>query len=146
MTDVPAFPPEGCEYVDLEKVDSTNAEGMRRVLAGARGPLWIRADRQTSGRGRSGRTWSSGPGNLYASYLTALSCPPAMAGQLSLVSGVAVVDALRRAGAVPGLRLKWPNDILIGTAKIGGISTTTRTRSGNWVAFLTGSAGVSPAS
>jgi BirA family biotin operon repressor/biotin-[acetyl-CoA-carboxylase] ligase len=128
MIDAPAGLPEGCGYVDLEEVDSTNAEGMRRVLTGTRGPLWIRADRQTSGRGRSGRTWSSGPGNLFASYVTALASPPAMAAQLSLVSGVAVVDAIRCAGTVPGLRLKWPNDILIGTAKVGGILVESSSR------------------
>jgi BirA family biotin operon repressor/biotin-[acetyl-CoA-carboxylase] ligase len=128
MTDAQAGLPEGCVLVDLREVDSTNAEGMRRVLAGNRGPLWIRADQQTAGRGRSGRAWASEPGNLFATYVTAVACPAAKAAQLSLVTGVAVVDALRRAGAVPGLRLKWPNDILVGTAKLGGILVESSTR------------------
>ncbi len=42
---------------------------MRRVLAGERGPLWIIAARQTAGRGRSGRAWTSQPGNLFASFV-----------------------------------------------------------------------------
>ncbi len=54
--------------------------------------------RQTAGRGRSGRAWASQPGNLFASFVTTLDCPPAKAGQLSLVAGVAVIDAIRRAG------------------------------------------------
>lgn len=121
MTDAPAALPEGCFVVRLAEVDGTNAEAMRRVIAGERGPLWITADRQTAGRGRSGRAWSSDAGNLFASFITELSCPPAKAGQFSLVAGVAAIDAIRRAGDIPGLRLKWPNDVLIGTAKVGGI-------------------------
>jgi len=128
MTDAPALLPEGCALVALAEVDSTNAEGMRRVLAGESGPLWIIADRQSAGRGRSGRSWSSPPGNLFASYVTSLACPPAKAGQLSLVAGIAVIDAIRRAGDVPGLRLKWPNDVLIGTAKAGGILVESSSR------------------
>ncbi len=121
MKAAPAGLPEGCRHVHLEEVDGTNAEAMRRVLAGERGPLWISADRQLSGRGRSGRIWTSAPGNLFASVVATLDCQPAAAGQLSLVAGVAVIDAIRRAGDVPGLRLKWPNDILVGMAKAGGI-------------------------
>ena len=87
------------------------------------GPLWIMARRQTAGRGRSGRQWASEPGNLYASLLVTLACPPAVVPQLSLLAGVAVVDAIAQAagGASPGLRLKWPNDVLIGQAKCAGI-------------------------
>ena len=114
--------PAPYRLMHLAETDSTNAEAMRRALAGDAGPLWVLADRQTTGRGRSGRSWSSEPGNLFASLLIATGCPLAKAGQLSLVAGVAVVDAIARAGApVPGLRLKWPNDILIGAAKVGGI-------------------------
>ena len=128
MTQSPAGVPEGCKLIDLDEVDGTNAEAMRRVLDGERGPTWVIAQRQTAGRGRSGRAWSSQPGNLFASFITALDCPPAKAGQLSLVAGVAVVDAIRRAGEVPGLRLKWPNDILVGTAKTGGILVESTSR------------------
>jgi BirA family biotin operon repressor/biotin-[acetyl-CoA-carboxylase] ligase len=121
MTDAPATLPEGCRLIDLHEVDGTNAEAMRLVLRGERGPLWIRAERQTAGRGRSGRAWTSQGGNLFASYVVSLNCPLEKAGQLSLVAGVAVIDAIRHAGTVPGLRLKWPNDILVGGAKLGGI-------------------------
>jgi BirA family biotin operon repressor/biotin-[acetyl-CoA-carboxylase] ligase len=121
MTDGPAGLPEGCRLLHLDEVDGTNAEAMRRVVSGERGPLWIIADRQTAGRGRSGRTWASAPGNLFASFVASLDHHPEKAGQLSLVAGTAVIDAICRAGAPTGLRLKWPNDILVGRAKVGGI-------------------------
>ncbi len=107
----------------LAAVDSTNAEAMRRAQAGERGPLWILADVQTAGRGRSGRSWSSEQGNLHASLLVTLALPQPMAYQLALVAGVAVFDALGSAmrPAPAGLRLKWPNDILIYDEKTGGI-------------------------
>lgn len=107
----------------LPVVDSTNAEGMRRIAAGERGPLWLRAVRQTGGKGRSGRSWASEPGNLYASLITRLDVPLAAVAQLSLVTGVAMIDAIDAVvGArLPELRLKWPNDVLIGGAKTAGI-------------------------
>ncbi|MFA6141337.1 MAG: biotin--[acetyl-CoA-carboxylase] ligase, partial [Hyphomicrobium sp.] len=96
MTDAPAGLPEGCKLLTLDEVDGTNAEAMRRMLAGERGPLWISATRQTAGRGRSGRAWTSQSGNLFASLVTTLDCAPSKAGQLSLVAGIAVLDALGR--------------------------------------------------
>ncbi len=106
----------------LDEIDSTNSEAMRRTLAGETGPLWLRANMQTQGRGRSGRSWLSPRGNLHASLLFAPRCTPATVHQLSLLAGIAVHDAIGSSGAVSlGLRLKWPNDVLIGGAKVGGI-------------------------
>lgn len=118
--------------VRLDSVDSTNAEAMRQLAAGETGPLWIVADKQTAGRGRCGRTWSSQPGNLLASYLTVLAGSQPRAYQISLVAGVAVAETIRSviSPTAPGLdlRLKWPNDVLIRQkdrpghwAKAGGI-------------------------
>lgn len=120
--DVPPFQPP-C-ILHLETVDSTNAEALRLVAKGGRGPLWVLADAQTAGRGRSGRQWTSDPGNFFGSFLTVLPGVPARAYQISLVAGVAAAETLLP--LVPGtskagLRLKWPNDILIGRAKVGGI-------------------------
>src|SRR5262245_39202177 len=107
----------------LEEAGSTNAEAFRRSAAGEPGPLWIMARRQTQGRGRSGRQWASEQGNLYASLLQRFACPQAIVHQLSLVAGVAVVEAIIAAAGqrIAGLRLKWPNDVLIGEAKCAGI-------------------------
>ncbi len=107
----------------LETIDSTNAEALRRAMGGERGPLWITAREQTAGRGRSGRAWLAPAGTLAASLLMAPGCRMEDLHQLAFVTGVAVHEAIGRAAgqAVGGLRLKWPNDILIGGAKAGGI-------------------------
>ena len=108
----------------LEEAGSTNTEAFKRAAAGEPGPLWIMARRQTQGRGRSGRHWASEPGNLYASLLQRLACPQAVVHQLSLLAGVAVVESIIAAAGstrLAGLRLKWPNDVLIGGAKCAGI-------------------------
>ena len=111
----------------LDSVGSTNRETFALAEAGETGPLWIVARRQTAGRGRADRHWVSVPGNLHASLLVQLNCPPGAMPQLSLVAGVAVVDAIRQAtgGGPAGLRLKWPNDVLIGQAKCAGILVET---------------------
>ncbi len=123
MDDVPlgAMPPAA--VIVLGHIDSTNSEAMRRIISGETGPLWIRAEAQSRGRGRSGRSWTSEPGNLYATLLFAPGCAQSEVHQLSLVTGVAVLDAVRAlaGGSVAGLRLKWPNDVLIGAAKVAGI-------------------------
>lgn len=132
--EVPALPP-GYRYLVLDEIDSTNAHGMRLAADGETGPLWIRAGTQTLGRGRSGRSWTSVPGNLYASLLIRLACPPTAVHQLSLLAGIAAHDAIRAAAlqarvSLPGLRLKWPNDVLIGGAKLAGILPETTTITG----------------
>jgi BirA family biotin operon repressor/biotin-[acetyl-CoA-carboxylase] ligase len=110
--------------VVLDEVGSTNTEAFARARAGEKGPLWIMARRQTAGRGRAGRTWVSEPGNLYASLLQTFACKRSVVHQLSLLAGVAVIDALRAAASpatLDRLRLKWPNDVLIGEAKLAGV-------------------------
>ncbi len=124
--------------IELDEVESTNSEAMRRGLSRADAPLWVMAERQTAGRGRSQRAWTTLPGNLAASLLLRLSCPVATAAQLSLVAGVAAIDAIRAAvPAVAGdVRLKWPNDILVGTAKAGGILVESSMAAGELIAVV----------
>ena len=81
----------------IDEVGSTNVEAMRLAMFGETGPVWIRAIRQTEGKGRSGRQWMSEPGNLFASLLMRLTAPAPKAYQLSLVTGVAVIEAVREA-------------------------------------------------
>ena len=120
----------------LTETGSTNADAMRLGLAGEPLPLWVMADVQTGGRGRSGRKWVSQQGNLHASLVFRCMAPLENAGQLSLLAGISVIDAIRATMELAPdteLRIKWPNDILIGFAKAGGIlveSTSLREGSG----------------
>ena len=111
--------------ITYESIDSTNSEAQRHAAKGARGPIWFRAERQTVGRGRSGRPWSSPEGNLSATFLFAPGCRPEQLQQLSFVAGVAAADAVQSAldeAAEPKRAvLKWPNDVLIDKAKVAGI-------------------------
>ena len=120
----PDLPPSyHSEY--FEEIDSTNSEALRRARAGEAAGLWILAGRQKEGRGRAGRKWVSEPGNLHASLLLRPACNLQTASQLSLVAGVAVLDAVRAltdaAGEKLDLELKWPNDLLLDGKKLGGI-------------------------
>jgi len=120
MTEAPL--PDDFVLCELERVGSTNDEVRRMAEAGAAPGLVVLAGQQTSGRGRHGRAWASPAGNLYASVLLRVEGPLAASAQLSFVAGLALADALSRhapAGIEP--RLKWPNDVLIGRAKVAGI-------------------------
>ena len=79
------------------------------------------AEFQSAGRGRRGRAWFAPPGGAVCLSLSwTFAQMPRDVGSLSLAIGVCVLRALSRLG-VPGLQLKWPNDVLIGDAKLGGI-------------------------
>ena len=125
--------PPSFRSVILDEAGSTNTEAFKRALGGEAGPLWVMARRQTQGRGRSGRKWTSEPGNLYASLLQRLACSQKVVHQLSLLAGVATVEAIAAGagGPIPGLRLKWPNDVLIGEAKCAGILPESQMWAGN---------------
>lgn len=102
------------------ELGSTSDEIVRRAKAGEAAGLAILALKQTAGRGSRGRMWNAPEGNLNLSLLLRPSCPAVEAGLFSLMTGVAVVEALEQLGA-RGLMLKWPNDILCQTAKLAGI-------------------------
>ena len=105
--------------IHLAKTFSTNTDARDQAEAGERGPLWIRADQQVSGRGRLTRRWVSDPGNLYCSAL--LPKPDGPASLASFASAVAVHDALCQWLRGDQVRLKWPNDVLVEGRKIAGI-------------------------
>jgi BirA family biotin operon repressor/biotin-[acetyl-CoA-carboxylase] ligase len=86
---------------------------------GAPEGTWLRADRQTGGKGRQGRAWQSPPGNLYASTLVRLEPGDPPAPTLALVAAVALHEVVAR--HAPDARIKWPNDLLVGGAKLAGI-------------------------
>lgn len=87
--------------------------------SGASEGLWLRAERQTSGKGRQGRAWDSPAGNLYLSTLVRVRPGEPSPATLALVAAVALEEAVSLFGVHP--MLKWPNDLLVGGAKLSGI-------------------------
>lgn len=101
-------------------LDSTNSELLRRA-APEHGASVLLCERQTAGRGRRGRHWTSPlAANLYVSLSRRFDGGLARLGGLSLAAGVAVADALHALG-VEGVRLKWPNDVGVDGRKLGGL-------------------------
>lgn len=114
--------PEGFTVVERAEIGSTNDEACRLAGEGAGNGTVVWALRQTAGRGRRGRRWVSPAGNLYFSVVLRPDVDIATGAQLSFVAAVAIGDAVVAAlpdGAV--VEQKWPNDVLVGGAKISGI-------------------------
>lgn len=110
------------------RVDSTN----QRLIEAppADDPQVLFAEAQTAGRGRRGRDWRSPFGaNLYLSLAWSFAGWPPKLGCLPLAVGVAATRALSAAG-LDGVQLKWPNDLRIGDAKLGGILIESRSEIG----------------
>lgn len=104
---------------------STNDEARRLANSGAPHGTVVQALQQTGGRGRRGRTWISPPGNLYASFVLRLVCPAIRHGEIGFVMALAVADAVDAAAGHGCARLKWPNDVLLGGAKVAGVLVET---------------------
>ena len=104
----------------LPVTGSTNQLALEAAQAGARRGIWV-ADEQTAGRGRGGHSWHSASGDgLYVSVLVTPELPLDRALWLSLATGLAAQQAIL---ATAGIRidLRWPNDLLWGSRKLGGI-------------------------
>jgi BirA family transcriptional regulator, biotin operon repressor / biotin---[acetyl-CoA-carboxylase] ligase len=106
----------------VDRTGSTNADLLDRALGGAPEGVVLAAEEQSAGRGRMGRTWVSPPraALTFSLLVRPATVPPARRGWLPLLAGVAVASAVT---AVTGVqtRLKWPNDVLVGPAKLAGI-------------------------
>lgn len=91
-------------------------------IVAARLPGWhaVRADVQTAGRGRTGRHWTSDTGGLWLSAVVPCPGPREDWARLPLAVGWALIDTLASLGA-RDLRLRWPNDILVGPRKLAGL-------------------------
>jgi BirA family transcriptional regulator, biotin operon repressor / biotin---[acetyl-CoA-carboxylase] ligase len=101
---------------------STNADLLARAVAGAPEGLVLAAEEQRAGRGRMGRPWLAPPraALTFSLLVRPRTVPPAGRGWLPLLAGVAVASAVHAVASVDA-RLKWPNDVLVGAAKLGGI-------------------------
>lgn len=115
----------GSNVICLKTIDSTNSEAKRRSLEEAEGTVFL-SEQQTAGRGRLGREWASPDGKgIWMSVLLKPAISPDKIPQLTTVAAAAVSLALESIDTVfdTMLRIKWPNDILLGAKKAGGILT-----------------------
>ena len=109
------------EIRTVAETGSTNADLLAEARSGAPEGLWLRAEAQSGGRGRVGRTWLSPPGNLYASTIVRLHAGEPEAATLALVAAVALEEVASAYAGAGRLQLKWPNDLMAGPAKLAGI-------------------------
>lgn len=105
----------------FESLDSTNAEAARRASQGDYGPIWVRTEHQSAGRGRRGRSWLSAPGNLFLTYLGHTPRPLSDVALLGFCAGVALTEVLEERLGTGRASLKWPNDLLLDGKKAAGI-------------------------
>lgn len=107
----------------VSETSSTNDDLRALVRTGAPEGLWLRAERQTGGKGRQGRQWQSPPGNLYASTIVRLRSDDPPAPSLALVAAVALHEAVNlfHPSGNGTILIKWPNDLMARGAKLAGI-------------------------
>ena len=107
----------------VETTGSTNADLLARHASGEDiGGAVLLAEHQSAGRGRNGRSWSAAPRSQIAVSIgvSAAGVPPSAWGWLPLLTGVALVEAIRDTTGIEA-GVKWPNDVLVGTGKLAGI-------------------------
>lgn len=103
------------------RTDSTNSRAKELAIAGAAEGVLVIAEEQTQGRGRFDRHWFSPKGeNIYTSLILRPFLPPEAVSQMVILTAVAAAEALIATTSLP-VTVKWPNDILIGGRKIGGL-------------------------
>lgn len=116
------FPPFSLHLFDT--LPSTNQTLWQLIAQGAEPGTVVIAGQQTAGRGQWGHKWSSPPGGLYLSLAIAPQLSATQSYQLTLCSAWGIATALRDCG-IP-VQLKWPNDLILGDRKLGGILTETK--------------------
>ena len=128
--------PSGYGQIRFDELDSTNSEARRLAEKGEPGPLWISAARQSAGRGRRGKVWDAGQGNLAATLLLRPGKPAAVIGQLSFAAALAVADTAQHFAPDAAIQVKWPNDVLGNGRKLAGILLESGEDSGvRWLAI-----------
>jgi BirA family biotin operon repressor/biotin-[acetyl-CoA-carboxylase] ligase len=123
----------GVDVRVVERCSSTNDVLLKTI---SEKPVLLAAEEQTAGRGRRGRRWHSAPGTgVTFSLGLRIRRPVRELAALSLVAGVAASRALRELG-VRKASLKWPNDVVVDGAKLGGILVETRTQGAHVYAVI----------
>ena len=103
-----------------KEVESTQDIAKQLAAGGADEGTLVIAEKQSRGRGRMGRQWTSSPGGVYLSLILRPEIKPSEALWFPLIAGIAVAQAIRQLVGLQA-KLKWPNDIFVGGKKAGGI-------------------------
>src|ERR1700719_1276296 len=130
----------GYRLATFDQIGSTNSEALAQARAGERGPMWFVTSEQTAGRGRRQRAWIAPRGNLASSVLETIDVTPAVAATLGFAAGLALHAALRTIAGSAGIgfALKWPNDVMVGPAKLTGILLEAESLPGGELAVVVG--------
>ena len=125
--------------IEIHRVtQSTNDVVMQRLVESQSTEILCAAEMQTAGKGRRGRSWVSPFGrNIYLTYGRFAAQQLSELSGLSLVVGMLVVDVLRSMG-LKHVGLKWPNDIMLGGGKLGGILLEPRACDSRGIALVAG--------
>ncbi|KOP25532.1 biotin--acetyl-CoA-carboxylase ligase [Hapalosiphon sp. MRB220] len=126
---------EECQYTYLpfslhifDTVASTNKTLWELLEQGAEHGCVVIATQQTAGRGQWGRNWISSVGGLYLSVLLTPKIAASHSYQLTFASAWGIANQLRKSGV--NVDIKWPNDLVINSRKLGGILTETKVHQG----------------
>ena len=120
------------------EIESTNSYLMQQEAPPPGHARVALTDNQTMGRGRHGRTWQSPPGSgLCISVGFTFSSQPENLPALTLAIGLGAIAALEGVGVL-GVQLKWPNDLVAGDGKLGGILTETRSHTSGAISIVSG--------
>ncbi len=113
----------GKDIYVFPQIDSTNVVAFRLAMRGVQEGAVVLAESQTQGKGRVGRRWESPAGsNIYLSIILRPKIPPTKIPLITLMAAVACAEAIEEVtGLIP--TIKWPNDLLTGEKKLGGILT-----------------------
>lgn len=106
------------KYFEFKEVGSTN-DKIREYCQSEGQCVVVRADIQTAGRGRWGRSWQSAAGNLF--FSAAFEFDIKEAGKLAFICSLSLLQALKKIAPSADILLKWPNDVLLNGAKVSGI-------------------------
>ena len=113
----------GRQIIFYHELSSTQAAAKELARQGAEEGTVVISETQSQGKGRKGREWSSAPGQgIQISVILRPRLKPAQSIQIPLVAGVAVAQAIAKVTPLKP-RIKWPNDLIVGRKKVGGILT-----------------------
>ena len=107
------------QITQYEELKSTNDTALDMANIIESGYYVIKAKKQTNGRGRRGRAWESLSGNLFFSMLFKFNIRKA--GELAVICSLSLLQVIKKLNALANVKLKWPNDVLLNSAKVSGI-------------------------